>query len=40
MNVLSARVGYEMGFGKKAEARKIVQIMQEIDPAIKMPEGL
>lgn len=40
MNVLSSRVGYEMGFGKKAEARKIVEIMQQIDPAITMPEGL
>jgi hypothetical protein len=40
MNVLSARVGYEMGFGKKAEARKIVELMQGIDPSIQMPEGL
>lgn len=40
MNVLSSRVGYEMGYGKKEEARKIVEVLQGIDPKIKMPEGL
>lgn len=40
MNVLSSRVGYEMGYGKKEEARKIVLILQQIDPKITMPEGL
>jgi hypothetical protein len=40
MNVLSSRVGYEMGYGKKEEARKIVLILQTIDPKITMPEGL
>jgi len=40
MNVLSSRVGYEMGYGKKEEARKIVLILQKIDPKISMPEGL
>ena len=40
MSVLSSRVGYEMNYGKKAEARKVIEIMQGIDPSIKMPEGL
>ena len=40
MSVLSSRVGYEMGFGKNADARKIVEIMQTIDPNITMPVGL
>lgn len=40
MNVLSSRVGYEMGYGRKEEARKIVQLMQTIEPSITMPEGL
>lgn len=40
MNVLSSRVGYEMSYGKKEEARKIVTLMQSIEPSITMPEGL
>jgi hypothetical protein len=40
MSVLSSRVGYEMNFGKKVNARKIVEIMQSIEPGVKMPEGL
>ena len=40
MHVLSARVQYEMMYGKKAEARKIVELMQTIDDRVTMPEGL
>lgn len=40
MGVLSSRVGYEMIYGKKVEARKIIEIMQSINPGITMPEGL
>lgn len=40
MNVMSSRVGYEMGFGKKEEARNLVKLMQTIDPSITMPQGL
>jgi hypothetical protein len=40
MSVLSSRVGYEMNYGKKEEAKKIVEVMQSIDPSVQMPEGL
>jgi len=39
-NILSARVGYELSYGKREEAKRIVAILQEIDPTIKMPENL
>jgi len=40
MNVLSSRVQYEMTYNHKAEAKKIVELMQSIDARVTMPPGL
>jgi hypothetical protein len=40
MNVLSLRVQYELGFNKKEEAKKLIELMQTIDSRVTMPAGL
>ncbi len=40
MNVLSSRVQYEMTYNRKAEAKKLVELMQSIDARVTMPPGL